>query len=427
MSRKVELQLSRFQKEFINRKDDPLCILCTGISAGKTRAAAVWVVLECLSKKTRIIAAAQNYKALSEVLFREIKLLLDMMKVEYHYVTGNKFTLSNGSEIFGATNENPTSVLGFSDIDGAIIDEAAYTSEELYHYIGDRLRGANIKTPKMRLITSPSNQSKAKWFRDICMKHPEAVIHATALDNPFTSKEFKQSLKDRYGEGSPLYRQQVLGEFIETDSSDTLLKWDEIGVESKGNNQEYYIGVDMARFGVDRTVIILRDGYQILKKVILHQADTFRVSSEVHKLYNECNNRIKATYIDGTGGFGGGITDILRQDYDNVYEINFGSKSYDNLCTNMRSYMYRKLSMAIKDGFYVGNDKDLIEELLAQRIKLNDRGLFQLVSKDEIKEQIGRSPDISDALALTFASNDNEDEMVVDRKTLHNLTNFFFS
>lgn len=405
-----EIKLSKFQNEFIRRRDEQLLVLATGISAGKSKVAGLWCVLETIQTKCRIIAAAQNFKALDEVLFREIRYWLNFFNIKYR-CSDKKFTLENGSEIFGATDENPEGILGFTDISSAIIDEAAYCHEELYHYIGDRMRGQGIK-PKYRLISSPSNQQKSKWFTDLCMQNPSAVIHATALDNPFTSDEFKESLKRRYGEGSALYRQQVLGEFIETDSSDALITIDKFASSATLDAGNYYtIGCDAARFGVDRTVVILRNNARIVDMIIMHKSDTFEICSAINKL--AVGKNIKGIFIDGTGGYGAGIVDQLKLTYGfKVHEVNFGAKPKDGICSNNRAFMYRNLRDAILNGFYVENP-ELREEICAQRQKLNGTGLFQLVPKEEIKEYLGRSPDLSDALALSFMEDYDDGSIVV--------------
>lgn len=405
-----EIKLSKFQNEFIKRRDEPLLVLATGISAGKSKVAGLWCVLETIQTKCRIIAAAQNFKALDEVLFREIRYWLNFFEIKYR-CSDKKFTLENGSEIFGATDENPEGILGFTDISAAIIDEAAYCHEELYHYIGDRMRGQGIK-PKYRLISSPSYLQKAKWFTDLCMQHPSAVIHATALDNPFTSAEFKESLKRRYGEGSALYRQQVLGEFIEADSSDALITIDKFASSVTLDAGSYYtIGCDAARFGVDRTVVILRNNACVVDMIIMHKSDTFEICSAINKL--AIGKNIKGIFIDGTGGYGAGIVDQLKLTYGfKVHEVNFGAKPKDSICSNNRAFMYRNLRDAILNGFYVENP-ELREEICAQRQKLNGTGLFQLVPKEEIKAYLGRSPDLSDALALTFMEDYDDGSIVV--------------
>ena len=395
-----EVKLSKFQNEFIKRRDEQLLVLATGISAGKSKVAGLWCVLETIQKPCRIIAAAQNFKALSEVLFREIKFWLEYFDIKYKYHFGQKFTLQNGSEIFGASAENPEGILGFTDISAALIDEAAYCPEELYHYIGDRMRGEGIK-PKYRLISSPSNQQKSKWFTDLCLQNPRQVIHATALDNPFTSDEFKESLKKRYGEGSALYRQQVLGEFIETDSSDALITIDKfVSAVTLDEGNSYIIGCDAARFGVDRTVIVIRNNARIVDKIVLHKSDTFEICSAINRI--AIGKNIKSIFIDGTGGYGAGIVDQLKLTYGiKVHEVNFGGKSADPICSNNRALMYRNLRDALLNGFYI-QDPEIREEICAQRLKLNGSGLFQLVPKEQIKEYLGRSPDLSDAVALSF-------------------------
>ena len=137
----------------------------------------------------------------------------------------------------------------------------------------------------------------------------------------------------------------------------------------------------------------------------MHKSDTFEIVSAINSLV--AGRKVKAIYIDGTGGYGGGIADTLRLHHSNVYEINFGGKSPDDMCANNRAYMYQKLRDAINEGFYV-DDPEIREEICAQRIKLSNNGLFQLVPKDEIKEYLKRSCDLSDALALSFMNTKEE-------------------
>lgn len=102
---------------------------------------------------------------------------------------------------------------------------------------------------------------------------------------------------------------------------------------------------------------------------------------------------------------------MLRLHASNVYEVNFGGKSPDNMCANNRAYMYQRLRDAIQDGFYV-EDPEIREEICAQRLKLSGNGLFQLVPKEEVKEYLKRSCDLSDALALTFMQTKEEQSFV---------------
>ena len=75
----VDAPMSGFQLEFLERNNDPLLILQTGVGAGKTRVAAWSIVLKMLDG-WRVLAIAQNSKALKNVLYRDIlKILMTIM------------------------------------------------------------------------------------------------------------------------------------------------------------------------------------------------------------------------------------------------------------------------------------------------------------------------------------------------------------
>lgn len=400
MSKEVNIKLSPFQKDFLDRSDEDLLILVTGVGAGKTRAAALWAVYVATQKKTRIIAAAQNHKALAEVLFREIESILLMLGVKYHYTKGQKFVLQNGTEIFGATAQNPTSILGFSDIEYAIIDEAAYCPEELYNYITDRMRGEHVKQGKVRLISSPSSQLKFKWFKDICKKHPDKVIRATTFDNKFTSDEYKQSQIDKYGEGTPLYRQQVLGEFLDDNYVNQIVSSIDFPMSAAGDDNEYSFGIDCAGYGVDYNVIVVANRHRAVEIVRKQVADTFEMTATVRNLIDKYNP--KYINLDAGGGYSNGLYDMLKLTYQGqLNQINFGGKPKDPLYANVRAEMYINLAKKIKDGFYV-DDNNVKEELTVTQYFLNNSGKSAIIPKEDIKKLIGRSPDTSDALALAL-------------------------
>lgn len=401
MKKKITLKYSTFQKKFLEMSEEPLLILTTGVGAGKSRAAAMWVVFTAMKKKTRMIAAAQNYRALTEVLFREIQSLLVQLNVDFKYTRGQKFVLPNGSEIFGATAQNPTSILGFTDIEYGIIDEAAYCPEELYNYITDRMRGENITQGKIRLISSPSNTLQAQWFKKLCKKYPTKVIHATTFDNPFTSKEYKQAQSDKYGEGTPMYKQQLLGEFIDDDLSFAVIGAKDFPTIKQDGYGLRYMGIDCAGSGADYTVFIVVDATGILDKVKVEKADTYKLHTIAKQLIEKWH--IVKVRIDTTGGFGNGLNDMLQLSSPNieVIGINFGQKSIDECYLNSRAEMYFNLADKIKAGFYVDDD-EIIEELTNTTYLINGTGKTLLTPKIKIKEIINRSPDSADALALSL-------------------------
>lgn len=394
-------ELSKWQGNFIlDRYDDDLAIACCGVSSGKSAALAIWIVLQCMQKPgIRCIMVAQDYGALQKALIREIQIFCNWSGIEYNIQNKKEIHFSNGSHIFGYSAENPTSVLGLSEISLLAIDEAAYIPEEMYNYCKDRMRGGKYKS-MTRLISSPNSISKVQnWFGEIVKKYPDKVVHASALDNRFISDEFKRDLKERYIEGTNLYKQQVLGEIVDCDVASQIVFRNQFSDFVQGNSTEYYLGYDAAGLGADKDVIMVINKYGIVDYKELLEADTFTKAGVISDFYNKYN--IKYACADATGGYSLGVLDTLKSKNINVLGINFAQKAYSESYPNARTEMYLELATEIKNGFYVSYP-NIREEILAQQVTINNKGLQALVPKDMIKKNIGHSPDHSDALALAI-------------------------
>ena len=112
-------------------------------------------------------------------------------------------------------------------------------------------------------------------------------------------------------------------------------------------------------------------------------------------------------FIDA-GGVGGGVVDILndRGFRRVVRPIMFGGKALaDDRYHNRRAEMWDELRIWLsgEQRVQLPNDENLANELCAVNKKYDSRGRLQLEEKEEIKKRLGKSPDMADALALTFA------------------------
>lgn len=401
----VKLKLSEWQSKFMQEcYNDEFVIANCAISSGKTRVLAMWIVMQSIQHKgMRSIMIAQTFRSLKLVLTREIEVICQILNIKY---TLNRseyiFHFSNGSVIFSFSAENPSAILGMSEIDTLVIDESSYVNETIYNYARDRMRGGKFK-PKVRLISSPQNGDVSNWFIELVKRYPQCVLHATLFDNPFVSDEFKAEMVERYREGSNLYRQQILAEILDTDSEDALINLSDFKYSVKNIEAPFYIGIDMGGgVGGDFSSIVVRNNHQVILIKKWNNLDSSAFLHEVKKVLNEYT--AKYTFIDNTGGYGIAVYDQLKIAYKNVIPVNFGERAIRNdIYANQRAEMYVNTATAIRNGFNIGIDNlELKDELRAQRQIINNSGKLALKSKEEVKKIVGRSPDVADALALSF-------------------------
>lgn len=390
----VEYKLFPKQKLFLN-STAPITYLCCGRGFGKSYVASLLIVINFLQGK-RIIALAQNYKALSEVLFMEIRNRLEEMQVDYHYDrNGMKLTYGNGV-IYGASYESIEAVRGLSNISLAVCDEAALSPPKLFATLTPCLRGEGI-IGNVRLLSTPRRGS---WLNLYCKEHPDKVqvITATTMDNSLVTKEQIELMKATIV-NPELIKQELEGVMLDIDSDASVVQLSEYPSQDNGIPlDDNYMGIDLSGLGADNNVFVVSNRYRILDKVTVNKADTFELMSTAETLINKYN--VKATFMDVTGSTSNGLLDLMKAKNYNVLGINFAQKPYEERYANARAEMYVELSKAIKAGLFV-DCEDIKTQLSYTTISVNNSGKFQLCKKDEIKEMIGHSPDEADALALS--------------------------
>lgn len=395
----MELELSKWQKEWMSHFDDDLYIACTSVAAGKTRILATWLVLQCLQKPgIRGIIVAQTHDALRNVLIHDIIMFSTQIGIELDYNMSRQILkFPGGSVLYGYSSNHPEAVLGLSEIDILAIDEAAYCTEEIYNYSRDRMRGGKYH-PMVRLISSPSTLGRvANWFSEIVKGNPDKVIHATYRDNPFTAESYKKGLEDRYVIGTNLFRQQCLGEIFDTDIASQIIFRNEFPKEKRGSDDMRYFGFDASGLGADEDVMVVVDKYGVVKYERMREADTHQKANIASNLFE--TYRFKWGCADGTGGYSLGTVDLLKAKNIVITPVNFAQAAFnDTMYPNARTEMYLELAREVRNGFWVPDEAK--DELLAQEVTINKKGLQALVPKELVKKVIGHSPDLVDAIAL---------------------------
>lgn len=389
----IEYKLFDKQRDFMNSKS-PITYLCCGRGFGKSFVASLLIVVNFLQGK-RIIALAQNYKALNEVLFQEIRNRLEELEIPARIDShAMKITYGQGV-IYGASYEGLESIRGLSKISLAVCDEAALSPPKLFETLTPCLRGDGI-TGSVRLLSTPRRGS---WLNLYCKEHPDKVeiITATTKDNKLITEEQLQLMRATIV-NPEIMKQELEGVMLDIDSDASVIQLSEYPLFDSGKvGEDNYMGIDLSGLGSDNNVFVVANRYRIESITAINKADTFELSNVAERLINQYN--IKAVYIDITGSTSCGLLDMLKFKGHPVLGINFAQKPFEERYANARAEMYVELSKAIKNGLYVDRD-DIKTQLSYTTISVNNSGKFQLCKKDEIKEMIGHSPDEADAFAL---------------------------
>ena len=296
-----------------------------------------------------------------------------------------------------------------------IMDEASAIPDVIWETAEGALTDKD--TQILWLVFGNPTQSTGR-FRECFGKlsHRWKTFQVDSRSVSITNKDqFEKWIKD-YGEDSDFVRVRVRGvfprvgsmQFIGSDVIDAATKRE----VSSHLHDPLIIGVDVARFGDDESVIFIRkgrDGRSFAPVCIRGErggADTMTVAGRAAELYGQL--RADAIFVDG-GGVGGGVVDRLRQLQVPVWDIQFGAKSDANQLesdgikyANKRAEIWGAMKEWLNGGC-IPDDRQLIEEIGGPQYGYNVRNEIQLETKDDMKKRGLSSPDIADALALTFA------------------------
>lgn len=231
-----------------------------------------------------------------------------------------------------------------------------------------------------------------------------------------TNKKQIAKWLETYGEDSDWFRVRVRGvfprhglmEFFSASDIDDAMRR-EVTVNQ---TDPLAIGVDVARYGANNSVIFFRKGRDArsIPRRVYNGLNTVEFAQRVFEANDQY--RGQGIFIDG-GGVGGGVVDNVRNLQLFCFEVQFGAKSDQaslgpagargEKYANKRAEMYGALRSWIKGGA-LPNDPELRKQMLAVKYSYNNRDEILLESKEDMMEDNdGLSPDDLDALVLTFA------------------------
>ena len=224
---------------------------------------------------------------------------------------------------------------------------------------------------------------------------------------PRVAIQYAKEQIEQYGRENPWIIVNIFGRFPPS-SLNALIGPDDVTAAMKRfyremdiGNAPRVMGIDVARFGDDASVIFRRQGIQCWPILKYRNIDSTQGAGTTARQWDDWN--ADAAFIDNTGGFGSGWIDQLQQLGKSPVPVGFANEAHNkSRYYNKRAEMYFEACDWIKRGGALPNSPELLAALTQTTYTFKgDR--FLLEDKDQVKIKLGYSPDDADAFVLTFA------------------------
>jgi phage terminase large subunit len=393
--------------------DHPRNAFLTGYGCGKTRflamASAWWLVTRPYSKV--VICAPQLTRQVSQQAFAELRRVVRRATVRLPIEAFAHFANVEGHSagewgIIGLPATEPDRIEGQHAEGGLLLmlDETKGISQGVF----DALQGALSGGDDSRLVVASTPGGTSGPFWKACNSSSWQVHTLSSEDSSLVSPQWCEDRANEWGKESALYVTRVQGRFADT-ADGQLFGLDLLDKSSQRSDQpstgDVVLGVDVSRsVAGDQNCVCVCRGGRVERFVLWRSPD---LEPTIARIIQEAlATSPKLIRIDA-GGLGGGPADRLRALGFQIEAVNFGAGASDpSRYANKRSELYWSLREALERGSVtLPDDDELMADLTAIRYSFSQNGKVQLVSKEEIRQKLGRSPDRSDALVLaTFVA-----------------------
>jgi len=264
-----------------------------------------------------------------------------------------------------------------------------------------RIIQAGNPTSLSGMLHAASSELAEQWHIIRISGDPDDPDRSPRINIEWAEKQIAQ-----WGRDNPWVMAYILGLFP-PGGINSLLGVDEVrdAMERYLKQEDFYyaqkrLGIDVARFGDDRTILFPRQGRLAHRSAEMRNARGPDIAARAAVAKKRWDWEL--AFIDSTGGYGASVEDSMEQAGLNYIPVNFAGKAIDPRYFNTRSEIYFKMAEWVKTGGCLPNEPDLVKELTAPTYTFQG-GKFRLEEKAQIKERLGFSPDKADGLALTFS------------------------
>ena len=377
--------------------------------------AMLWYVL--LRFPNKVVVTAPTSGQLFDALFAELKRWINELPPQLQVlltVKSDRVELSAApAEAFISARtsraETPEALAGVHSQNVLlVVDEASGVPEKVFEAAAGSMSGHSATTI---LLSNPTRSSGTFFESQTRLADTWWTRRWSCVESPLVSEEFVDEMRARYGEDSNAFRIRVLGEFPMADDdtiipfhlADSAIKRD---IEVTPDTKPIW-GLDVARFGADKTALCKRYGNVVTEITSWQGLDLMQTVGRVMAEYEGLSPSMRPSEIlVDSIGVGGGVVDRLRELGAPVRGINVGeSPAMGNTYMNLRAELWFKTKGWLEDrSCKIPNDDQLLAELTSIRYAFTPGGKMKAESKDDMRKRGLKSPDLADALCLTMAS-----------------------
>ncbi len=383
-----------------------------GRAGGKSFAFADALLTLATSRKMLIACVREVQNSIKDSVYKLIadRIAFYGLASDYRLYEDRIVNLKNKSKFIfkGIMEHNAQNIKSLEGVDICWCEEAQKISARAWEVLDPTIRknGAEIW-----LSLNREEEADPVW-KALALRPDDDVIirKVNYYDNPYCPENMKKLALKMKAENYEEYLHVWEGE-PRREAGNHLIGREEVyrAMEAKVDVSVYsaplILGVDVARFGDDKTAVCFRRGRQVCDLKTFQKLDVVQVAHLVAGMIAEY--RPAKVCID-VGGLGAGVYDVLvSEGFGEVaLAVNFGEKAENpERYVNRRAEMWARVAEWLKSPLPVSLPKveGVVEDLTAPLKMFDALGRLQLEPKAEIKKRLGRSTDVADALALTFA------------------------
>lgn len=383
-----------------------------GRGGGKTVSIAQSLVLHAAYHPIRVLCCREIQRSISESVQAELLHAIDTLGLEGFEKVKTEIRHANGSKFMfqGLLNSPESTIKGYSDVDVCWIEEAQTISRESLQILVPTIRKENSKIIISMNFYSSHDEVK-NYYQDEAteLRRQRTKWHHVTWRDPYTAGILPNKIYEemKAAEGTPDFAHVWEGMPLDT-LENTLIQWSELEAAETVTPESGGIvfGVDVARYGNDKTAVTIRNGNTLESITTWGGCSLVESADRITELANKYKTPI--IQIDDTG-VGGGLTDILKNRGYTVNPINYAGRAsspkYPNIASELWFQFKNKLeAKQISINKTTAHKLDLYKELTSRTWEITaSRNQQRIQPKKQYKEENAtHSPDIADSVLLAF-------------------------